>query len=149
MASQISQEKEIQTAHANIDVFLSQKPTSNDVFPEEVIRMTKQLFDYVYDARDEVFKHNWPRPKTEILIAAVIHAACRQCDSQARTFNEIAHLTGKDITKIEKFFFIIDTWLCSMNNPQMNPKVKEKKGKEKEEEEEMKGERKEGGSKKG
>lgn len=38
--------------------FYLKKITSNDVFPEEVIEKAKQLFDYVYDLRDKVFKYN-------------------------------------------------------------------------------------------
>lgn len=139
MTYQISQDEEIQSAHASIDAFLSKKSASNNIFPEEVIRIAKQLFDHVYDAHDKLFKYNWPHPKVEVLIAAIIHAACRQCNGQARMFNEIANLTRENIAKIEKFFFIIDTWLYSMKKIKMKEEVKERKG----EKREMKEERKE------
>lgn len=118
IAPQIVQDEAIQTAHADIDALLSKESTYNDVFPEEVIIMAKQLFERVYIARVEIFRRTLPRPNTALLIAAVIHAACRQCDGQSRTFNEMARLTGENVGKIEKFFFLIDAWLCSMNNPE-------------------------------
>lgn len=49
-------------------------------------------------------------------------------------FNEIANLTRENIAKIEKNFFVIDTWLCSMKKIKMKEEVKEKKGREMKEE---------------
>lgn len=66
-------------------------------------------------------------PKTKKLIAAVINDICQQCDSQVRTFNEIAYLTGKNIGKIEKFYLVIDNWFYLMSKPEMKGEVKEKK----------------------
>lgn len=117
MAPQMSRAKAITTAHANINTLLSQKSTRNDVFPEQVTKIAKQLFECIFDARVEIFRLTVPRPKAGLLIAAVIHAACRQCDGQPRTFNEIARLTGEKVGQIDKIFRLIDEWLCSMNNP--------------------------------
>lgn len=148
MTIQISKYREIQSAHASIDDFLSKKSAHNNFFPEEVITLAKQLFDHVYNAKNKIFKHKSTRPKNELLIAAVIHAACRQCNGQARTFNEIAYLTGENILKVEKSFFIIDTWICSMNKSKGKKEVNGKTG-EMKEDKEMKEESKEEWSKKG
>lgn len=103
MGTQNLQDKEIQNAHTNIDTFLSEN---------EISRIAKQLFDYVYNIHGEIFKHNVPHPTTKILIAVVIYTAYRQCDGQARTFNEIANLTKENIVKIKKTYIIMDSWLC-------------------------------------
>ena len=125
MAHQISRAEAITTAYANIDALLSQKSTCNDVFPEQVTEIAKQLFECVFDARVEIFRQTVPRPKAGLLIAAVIHAACRQCDGQPRTFNEMARLTGEKVGQIDKIFRLVDEWLYSMNNPAVKEEVKD------------------------
>lgn len=125
MAPQMSRAEAITTAHANIDALLSQKSTCNDVFPEQVTEIAKQLFECVFDARVEIFRQTVPRPKAGLLIAAIIHAACRQCDGQSRTFNEIARLTGEKVWQIDKIFRLIDEWLCSMNYPAVKEEVED------------------------
>lgn len=122
-AARPSRAEAIQTAHANIDSLLSKKNTYNDVFPEEVFTIAKQFFERVYDAGGEIFRHTSPRPKPAIIIAAVIHAACRQCDGQPRTFNEMARLTGQKVGQIEKFYFLIDTWFFSMDDLEVKQEV--------------------------
>lgn len=119
MVRQMSRAEAIQTAHANIDALLSPKATKN-AFPEEVVVKAKHFFAQVYEAPIGLLGKVFRRPKTDLLIAAVIHAACRQCKGQSRTFNETAHLVGaKDVAVLEKFYHAIDEWLWSMNNPEM------------------------------
>lgn len=136
-------------AIAKIDALLSQKSTYNDVFPKQVTEIAKQFFERVFDAHDEIFRKIGPRPETGLLIAAVIHAACRQCDGQSRTFNETARLTGEKVGQIDRIFRLIDEWLCSMNRPEVKEEVKDEVEVQEKTEEEVKEEIKEEWNEKG
>lgn len=119
MASQISRAEAIKIAHASIDVLLSSEATSN-AFPAEVAEKAKHFFAQVYDARIILFKKIMPRPQTELLVAAVIHAACRQCKGQSRTFNETVRLTGVEkVAVLEKCYLLVDKFLLSVNNSEL------------------------------
>lgn len=116
MAPPISRAEAIQNAHANIDALLSSQAGKN-AFPAEVTNKAKGFFEQVYEERFKITRKLGPRAKPDFLVAAVIHAACRQCKGQSRTFNETALLigTGK-LATLEKCYILIDRLLCSMNN---------------------------------
>lgn len=119
MAPRMSRAEAIQKAHANIDALLSPEATKN-AFPEEVTEKAKHFFAQVYQERIGPFKKIVPRSKLHLLIGAVIHAACRQCKGQSRTFSETAHLVGAEkVAALEKCYVLIDKWLWSMNNSEV------------------------------
>lgn len=59
----------------------------------------------------------WDRPNPNLFVAAIIHAACRQCKGQSRTFHETAVLMGiRRVATLEKCYMLIDQFLWSVNN---------------------------------
>lgn len=119
MVRQMSRAEAIQAAHAKIDALLSPEATKN-AFPQEVVVKAKHFFAQVYEAPIGLLGKVFRRPRTDLLIAAVIHAACRQCKGQSRTFNETAHLVGaKEVAVLEKYYHAIDDWLWSTNNSEV------------------------------
>lgn len=119
MPPRISRAEAIQTAHANIDALLSSGGTRN-VFPAEVTEKAKALFEQVYEKRSKISRRLGPRPNPGLLVAAVIHAACRQCKGQSRTFNETALLIGtRKVATLEKCYLLIDQLLWSVNNSEV------------------------------
>lgn len=119
MAPLISRAEAIHTAHANIDALLSSEATKN-AFPAEVIEKAKGFFEQVYEERFNISRKLGPRRKPDLLVAAVIHAACRQCKGQSRTFNETALLIGTEkVATLEKCYILIDQLLWSMNSSEV------------------------------
>lgn len=119
MAPQISRAQAIKTAHDNIEAVLSSKANKN-AFPAEVTEKAKALFEQVYEERFKILRKLGPRLDMDMLVAAVIHAACRQCKGQGRTFNETALLTGsKKVVTLEKCYILVDQFLWSVNNSEV------------------------------
>lgn len=116
MTPRISRAEAIKTAHDKIEALVSTEGTKN-AFPAEVSEKAKAFFEQVYEERFKISRKLGPRPETGMLFAAVIHAACRQCKGQSRTFNETALLIGsKKVATLERCYILIDQLLWSVNN---------------------------------
>lgn len=108
-----SRAEAIQIAHDKIDAILSSEASKN-TFPEEVNEKAKVFFRQLYEERVKISGRH---PDADILLAALIHVACRQCKGQCRTFNETALLIGtKKKATLEKYYMHIDRLLSKLND---------------------------------
>lgn len=113
MAPQTSRAEAIQIAHDEIDAFLSSEASKNNL-PAEVNEKAKVFFRQLYEERVKISGRH---PNADILLAAIIHVACRQCKGQWRTFKETALLIGtKKKSTLEKYYIHIDRLLSKLNN---------------------------------
>lgn len=109
----ISRANAIQIAHDKIEAILTSEASKNS-FPAEVHEKAKVFFEQLYKERVKI---SGLQPDAHILLAAVIHAACRQCKGQCRTFNETALLTGtKKLLILERYYIHINRILSKVNN---------------------------------